>query len=227
MENKKKKELILAIAMKKKNLISIIQSTASFSNPRIELEQYCIDAISAVDIAYFAGFEFNDIHKNLIIDLGTGTGRLSLASSFFNPIKVIGIDLDWSAIQIFKKNIFHLELQHLIYPICMDVSNLTLHRDFLLDEIQITTIMNPPFGVQRKRADRVFLMSAFTYSNVIYSIHLDHQDVFKFITKFVGKNGWVIDYSFPFQMRLERSFPFHSKKMKEINVRIYRIIKQT
>jgi putative methylase len=212
--------------MKKKNLISIIQSTASFTDPKIELEQYCIDAISAVDIAYFAGFEFNDIHKNLIIDLGTGTGRLSLATSFFNPIKVIGIDLDWNAVQIFKKNIHDLKLQHLIYPICMEVSNFSLNKGFLLDGLRITTIMNPPFGVQRKRADRVFLMSAFTYSNVIYSIHLDHQDVFKFVSKFVRKHGWTIDYSFPFQMRLERSFPFHSKKVKEINVRIYRIIKQ-
>jgi predicted RNA methylase len=216
----------LAIAIKKKNLISIIQTTASFSNPKIKLEQYCIDAISAVDIVYFAGFEFNDIHENLIIDLGTGTGRLSLASSFFNPIKVIGIDLDWSAVQIFKKNILYLNLEHIIYPICMDVNHFSFNKDFFLDDLQVTTIMNPPFGVQRKRADRAFLMSAFTYSNVIYSIHLDHQDVFKFISKFVGKNGWAIDYSFPFQMRLERSFPFHSKKMKEINVRIYRIIKQ-
>jgi putative methylase len=216
----------LAIAIKKKNLISIIQKTASFSNPKIELEQYCIDAISAVDIVYFAGFEFNDIYKNLIIDLGTGTGRLSLASSFFNPIKVIGIDLDWNAIQIFKRNILQLKLHQVIYPICMDVSHFSFNKHFLLDDVQITTIMNPPFGVQRKRADRVFLMSAFTYSDVIYSIHLDHQDVFKFISKFVGKNGWAIDYSFPFQMRLERSFPFHSKKMKEINVRIYRFIKQ-
>jgi putative methylase len=217
----------LAIVIKKKNLISIIQKTASFSNPKIELEQYCIDAISAVDIVYFAGFEFNDIYKNLIIDLGTGTGRLSLASSFFNPIKVIGIDLDWNVIQIFKKNIFALKLQHVIYPICMDVNNFSFKEDFLIEDLKITTIMNPPFGVQRRRADRSFLMSAFSFSNVIYSIHLDHQEVFKFISKFVGKNGWTIDYSFPFQMRLERSFPFHSKKMKEINVRIYRIIKQT
>ena len=227
MEYKKKKGQFLTIAIKKKNLISIIQSTASFSNPKIELEQYCIDAISAVDIVYFAGFEFNDIHKNLIIDLGTGTGRLSLASSFFNPVKVIGIDLDWNAIQIFRKNISHLKLQNLIYPICMEVSELTLNKEFLSDDLQITTIMNPPFGVQRKRADRAFLLSAFDYSNVIYSIHLDHQDVSTFISKFVRKNGWEINYSFPFQMRLERSFPFHSKKMKEINVRIYRIIKQT
>ena len=214
----------MAITIKKKDLISLIQSTASFLNPKIDLEQYCIDAISAADIVYFAGFEFNDLFNSIIVDLGSGTGRLSLASSFFNPIKVIGIDIDWQAIQIFKENISQLKLIEKVYPICMDVSDFTLNKDFLLSDVQITTIMNPPFGVQRKAADRAFLTSAFTYSDVIYSIHLDHQEVFKFISKFVKKNGWEISYSFPFQMRLERSFPFHSKKMKEINVRIYRII---
>ena len=202
----------------------MIQSTASFLNPKIDLEQYCIDAISAVDIVYFAGFEFNDICNHLIVDLGTGTGRLSLASSFFNPVKVISIDIDWQAIQIFKENILQLNLVEDIYPICMNVSDFTLNKNQLLSDVHITTIMNPPFGVQRKAADRAFLTSAFMYSDVIYSIHLEHQEVFKFISKFVKKNGWEISYSFPFQMRLERSFPFHSKKMKEINVRIYRLI---
>ena len=95
----------------------MIQSTASFLNPKIDLEQYCIDAISAADIVYFAGFEFNDISKSLIVDLGSGTGRLSLASSFFNPVKVIGIDIDWQAIQIFKENILQLKLIEDVYPV--------------------------------------------------------------------------------------------------------------
>ncbi|MFX1313967.1 MAG: RNA methyltransferase, partial [Promethearchaeota archaeon] len=66
----------------KKQLISIIQNTETFKNPNIKLEQYCIDAQCAVDIIYFAGFEFNDIYNALIIDLGAGTGRLSIASAF-------------------------------------------------------------------------------------------------------------------------------------------------
>lgn len=65
-----------AITINKKDLVSIIQQTEGFSNPKIELEQYCIDAQSAVDIGYFAGVEFNDIKNKLIIDLGAGTGKL-------------------------------------------------------------------------------------------------------------------------------------------------------
>ena len=62
--------------MKKKDIVSIIQNTESFNNPKIGLEQYCIDAACAVDIIYFAGFENNDISNKLIVDLGAGTGRL-------------------------------------------------------------------------------------------------------------------------------------------------------
>jgi predicted RNA methylase len=61
--------------LSKKKLISIIQTTESFSNPKIELEQYCIDANCAVDIIYYAGFEYNDIKSACIADLGPGTGR--------------------------------------------------------------------------------------------------------------------------------------------------------
>ena len=68
------------IVINKKELIRIIQSTAPFSEPKVEFEQYSIDAVSAADIIYFAGFEFDDIANHLIIDLGSGTGRLSIAA---------------------------------------------------------------------------------------------------------------------------------------------------
>jgi predicted RNA methylase len=61
--------------------------------------------------------------------------------------------------------------------------------------------MNPPFGIQKSKADRKFLDQAFRISHVIYSIHR-------------------------FNMLLERSFFFHTKKEKEIDVTIYRFVKK-
>ena len=86
--------ILKEITINKRELISIIQSTEPFSDPKVEYEQYCIDAVSAVDIIFFAGFEFNDIQDRLIIDLGSGTGRLSIASDFIRAYQVIGIDFD-------------------------------------------------------------------------------------------------------------------------------------
>lgn len=182
--------------------------------------------MSAADIIYFAGFEFDDIANHLIIDLGSGTGRLSIASVFLRANQVIGIDFDWAAIKIFKQNISDLDLNHLISPICANVSNFEISKKNLTDSLKITTIMNPPFGVQKRTADRAFLLKAFNFSDTIYSIHLHNEKVHDFLSNFINKNGWKIDYVFPFKMELEKTFPFHTQKKKDINVVIYRIIKK-
>ncbi len=136
--------------MKKKEIVSIIQNTATFTNPKIELEQYCIDASSAVDLIYFAGFEFDDIKNRLIFDFGAGTGRLSIASAYFKATYVLSIDIDWSALKILNENILNLDLKHIIFPICSDIDNFEISNSILPRNLKITTIMNPPFGVQKK-----------------------------------------------------------------------------
>ncbi len=210
----------------KKEMIFRIQNTDTFSTPNVELEQYCINASCAVDIIFFAGFEFNDIKHRIIIDLGTGTGRLSIASSFFHPIYILSVDIDLSALLILKKNILNLQLEHLIFPICADVNNFEISKLHLPKNLKITSIMNPPFGVQKRTADRIFLKRAFTFSDVIYSIHLAHNEVHNFISSFIRKYNWKIDYVLPFKMVLEKTFEFHQYKKKKIDVNLYRFIKK-
>jgi len=190
------------------------------------LEQYCIDAISAVDIIFFAGFEFNDIKNRLIFDLGSGTGRLSIAGALLKAKYVISIDIDQDALKILVKNIKNLELEHIIIPICAEINQFEISRYLLPANLKITTIMNPPFGVQKKSADRVFLDRAFSISDTIYSIHLASEKVDNFIRNYVKKFSWYIDYTLPLNLILEKSFPFHTQKRKTINVNIYRFLKE-
>ena len=208
----------------KKELISIIQKTQPFIAPKIHLEQYCIDAESAVDIIYFAGFEFNDITNKIIFDLGSGTGRLSIASALLNAHIVISIDLDWEALLILRKNIQSLDLNDVVFPICSDIHNFEIKKTLLPPNLKITTIMNPPFGVQKRTADRIFLEKAFSFSDVIYSVHLASNKVDKFILSFIKKFNWTIDYKVPFRIILEKTFQFHKEKRKEVDVNIYRFI---
>ena len=86
--------------------------------------------------------------------------------------------------------------------------------------------MNPPFGVQKRTADRIFLEKAFSLSDIIYSIHLTGEKTKDFLEKFADKHGWHIDYIWPFNMILERSYKFHSQKTKKIDVSVYRFIKK-
>ncbi len=210
----------------KKELISIIQDTETFINPDIELEQYSIDARCAVDIIYYAGFEYNDIKNAFIIDLGAGTGRLSISSAFFNASYVLSVDIDMNALSILKRNILNLDLAQVIFPICADIDYLEISKKNLPKSMKITTIMNPPFGVQTKFADRSFLEKAFNFSDIVYSIHLANEKVQKFILKYIKKFPWKIDNLLPFNMVLERTFPFHSQKTKIINVNVYRFVKK-
>jgi predicted RNA methylase len=210
----------------KKELISIIQKTESFNNPKIELEQYCIDANCAVDIIYYAGFEFNDINNAFIIDLGAGTGRLSIACALFKASYVLSVDIDPVALEVLNKNVLSLGLNQVVFPLCADIEFFEISRRLLPKNMKITTIMNPPFGVQMKFADRAFLFKSFNFSDVVYSIHLDNPKVYKFISKYINQYNWKIDNALPFNMILERTFPFHKQKTKIINVQVYRFIKK-
>ncbi|TKJ21304.1 MAG: DNA methylase [Promethearchaeota archaeon Loki_b32] len=210
----------------KKELISIIQNTETFTSPIIELEQYSVNASCAVDIIYYAGFEFNDINQAFVYDLGAGTGRLSIASAFFNASYVLSVDIDINALKILKKNVHSLELDNIIFPLCADIEFFEISQRAFLKKVKVTTIMNPPFGVQTKYADRIFLKKAFKFSDIVYSIHLANKKVFNFISTYINKLGWKIDNVLPFNMILEKTFPFHTQKTKKIDVHIYRFIKK-
>lgn len=195
-------------------------------NPKIELEQYCIDAQSAVDIIYFAGVEFNDIKNQLIVDLGAGTGRLSIACAYLQASYILSVDIDLNALRILKTNISELGLENIILPLCSDVNHLEIVKNLFPNNLHITTIENPPFGVQKKTADRYFLQKAFTYSDVIYSIHLANQKVHNFLASHIKKFNWKIDYVFPYQLKLDRTYEFHKQKTKSVEVNIYRLIRK-
>ncbi|GAG82473.1 unnamed protein product, partial [marine sediment metagenome] len=68
-------------------------------------------------------------------------------------------------------------------------------------------------------------LKAFSFSNVVYSIHLAGDKVFRFISKFCKRFNWHIDNFFPYNMSIERTFQFHTKKTKYINVNVFRFLK--
>ncbi|MFO8019148.1 MAG: METTL5 family protein [Promethearchaeia archaeon] len=211
--------------MRKDELVSLIRSTEGYTNPKVQLEQYCIDAASAVNIVFFAGIEHDDIKSKVVLDLGTGTGRLSITSAFLRAQTIISVDIDPQAIKILRENMNNLNLSHIINPIITDIGCLEFSRNFI-EDYEITTIMNPPFGVQTRQADRIFLQKAFTFSDVIYSIHMAGKQVQRFLKEFSRNFGWIIDYTYPFLMTLEKSYLFHTKKTKKIQTQVYRFIQK-
>jgi putative methylase len=225
----------MTFPIKKKNLISIVQSMDGFETPDVQLEQYITDAISTVDFLYFIAVDNNDILGNIILDLGAGTGRLGLTSLLMGAESVVAIEKDANAIRILEKNAKELELTDYLTIIRMDISKISdIHCDSLLattlqkssSNTKIVCVMNPPFGVQIRNADRPFLQLAMNLSDKIYSIHLSNPKTRSYLQRFVESYGWNISSIHSQKMILEENYAFHKQKRKQIVADVYKMEKK-
>ncbi|AAB91027.1 MULTISPECIES: METTL5 family protein [Archaeoglobus] len=196
--------------MKKKKLEIVLEKIKGFQNPKIELEQYVTPPSLAAFIATTA--ELNG-DLDLIIDLGCGTGILAIACSLLGHYSV-GVDLDVEALKIARDN----------------AAELGVEADFVRSEVskfrckrKVTTVMNPPFGIQRKHADRPFLLKAFEISKVIYTVHSAGSS--NFVRKLSEEHGFKVTYQWNFSIPLKRTYSFHEKAFKYIPVEVFRIEK--
>ena len=151
---------------------------------------------------------------------------MSIAAAYLQANSILSVDIDIDALNILRKNIQKLELDFIISPIRAEINNFNLSTQIFSKSLNTTTIMNPPFGVQKKKADRIFLEKAFTFSDIVYSIHLSSQSVQNFIRNYIKKYNWKIDYIFPYQLELEKTYAFHNFSSKKIDVDIYRFRKK-
>ena len=68
------------------------------------LEQYTSSEQLAANMLYIAAYVNEDIVGRSVLDLGCGTGRLSLGASFLGAREVVGVDIDRSAIKTASEN---------------------------------------------------------------------------------------------------------------------------
>lgn len=197
-----------------KKLEIMLQKLEIFKNPKINLEQYPIDAYTAANILFFAHFN-KDIQDKIILDLGCGTGRLAIGAALLGAKRVIGVDIDKEAIEIARRNSEKFEIN--INWIVSDI------RDF--DQKVDTIIMNTPFGVQKKHADRIFLQKAFELTDdVIYSLHKFSNQNRNFLITLVD-NFCKVDKIVELEIRIPHQFKFHQKKSHKVQVDLFRLIR--
>lgn len=199
--------------MKKKELEIFLQSIPDFEKPNPSLEQYITPAEIAADIIFNAA-QLGDIENKIILDLGCGTGVFSVGAYLAGAKKVIGIDIDETAIEKAKKFTEKNKLK--IEFINSDIKDI----DFKCD----TIIMNPPFGAQKSniKADRKFIEKAFQLADVIYSLHL--SKTIPFIHKMISSLDGEIVFSKEYILRMKQSLVFHEKKIKNFDVTLIKII---
>jgi putative methylase len=201
-------------------------------SPKASLEQYTISEYVASDILYLAAYANGDIIGKSVLDLGCGTGRLAFGAAFLGAKLVVGIDVDKAVVSIASRTAANREFSQRIDWIAGDIDAIAGKFD--------TVLQNPPFGVQKRGADRKFLEKALEVACSVYSLHNHpktdrqliqslkkaHGDLLRtqpstFIQKFVEKRGGEVSAIYALLMTIPRMFNFHTKLRHDFVVDLY------
>jgi putative methylase len=215
---------------KKKHLEIAIQKFPSFSNPKIQLEQYMTPASIASDVLWNA-YSLGDIEYRNILDLGCGTGIFALSSLLLGANNGLGVDIDSDAIEIAKKTAISLNVSNYKF-LNMDINDLNKNlainslnqdNDYLFKNIN-TVFQNPPFGAQSrgvKHVDRPFMEVAIKLAKVIYSFHMVKSE--DFAIEYFNDLGGKVTHKLYFKFPLPKIYSFHSLESKDIDVVVLRV----
>jgi len=205
-------------------------------SPKANLEQYTVSEAVAATLLYLAAYTNGDVIGKTVLDLGCGTGRLALAASYLGAQCVVGVDIDKIAIKVASENSEKAGLKTSVQWVISDINAIRGSFD--------TVLQNPPFGVQKRAADRKFLEKALGVGNVVYSLH-NHPRIDKqlmkrlkanptgllrvapspFVEKFVESHHGVVKAVYAMLMTIPRMFDFHTKIKHEFVVDLYLIKK--
>jgi putative methylase len=194
----------------KKKLEILLESCDDFESPKIRLEQYSTPssiAAEIINLAYLKG----DVEGKSVYDLGCGTGKLAIGCALMGAQEVTGFDKDQEALDIARENSKRLNVD--INWIKSDVKDIKGKCD--------TVFQNPPFGVHKKGADKIFLKKGLKLGKVLYSFH--NANTREFVTAYIRKLDGTVTDLVTLDFLLPHSYGFHRKEKKKTKVDIYRI----
>jgi putative methylase len=201
--------------VRKRDLERALSQIEAHPSPNAYLEQYTTPSNVAAEMLYLAAYVYDDIVDKTVVELGCGTGRLAIGAALLGAKKVFAVDVDGVAVRLAQKNAETMGVKERINWIIADIDVVKGCFD--------TVLQNPPFGVQRRRADRMFMSKSLELSSTIYSFHKSGERNREFIKRFIEGHGGRVTNIFPLKMEIPRMFKFHTKKKKITQVDLYRI----
>ena len=223
-----------------KKFVSFLSQIDEFESPKIELEQYC----TPVDITagLFEILEINDsaISGKVFGDFCCGTAMYSIAASYFEPSKIVSVDIDTDALEIARANIEHYELTEQIQVFQGDLieslfepkKGESIEKPEKISDLYEyfdTIIMNPPFGTKNNEGVDMKLLNccvnALKPGGTLYSLHKESTS--KFITKYVEQNhpNCKIELLSKIEFDLPNTYKFHKKKNAVTEVVLIKVTK--
>ena len=190
---------------------------AGFENPEAALEQYHTPPGLAAHIVHVADLQ-GDIEGETVLDLGCGTGMLTLGAALRSPDRAVGVELDPGPLATARENERRVGARANVAWVRGDATRPPL------DPPPCTVLMNPPFGAQRgnEHADRAFLATAAELARVSYSVH--NQGSESFVESFAADEGGEVTHAFRAELELPRQFEFHDEAAEVLDAEVFRIV---
>ncbi|HDQ59621.1 MAG TPA: methyltransferase domain-containing protein [Candidatus Woesearchaeota archaeon] len=202
----------------KKELEIMLSAVQGFTAPKPELEQYMTPSSIAAQLLWVAHMN-KHIQDKRVADLGCGTGILSIGAALLGARTVHAYDIDKQPLEIAKNN------EEIIKKSIVPSGRIVWTQKDInsINEKVDTVIMNPPFGIQTKHMDRIFLEKAFELADNVYSVHSAGSA--KFLQKFSEEHGFNAVLFSINQLVLKHTMSFHQKEKYPIMVELWRFWK--
>jgi len=195
--------------MNKKELALRLSKLKRLERYNLELEQYQTESELAADLLWNINLQ-DSIKGKIVADLGCGNGIFGVGCLLLKAKYVYFVDKD--NLDVARDNCEGFKNAKFVN---CDISEFDKGVDIV--------IMNPPFGVQKRKADKVFLETAMKISKKIYSIHKIESK--KFIEKLCKENNFIVKYIMKFKFPLRKSYKFHKKERYYVDVGLWCIEK--
>ncbi|MFQ6012383.1 MAG: METTL5 family protein [Thermoplasmata archaeon] len=206
-------EPVACPTIKRKDLAIFLQRLDPLPDPKAGLEQYPVPAEIAAEVL-FRAYGHRDVWRQRVADLGCGNGVLALGAAHLDASRVTAVDVDKEALEVARRNAARLGLTVAF-----------THRDVRDFRERVDTVfMNPPFGGQRKHADRPFLEAALRAASVVYTFH--NAKTGPYVEREVARLGGVVQDRRTYKFPLPHLQPYHRKGIGEVEVYHYRIVKE-
>jgi putative methylase len=192
--------------MRRSELVRALERVPLPDAPRAELEQVATPAEAAADLLY-AAVRLDALVGRSVLDLGTGTGRLAIGAALLGASPVVGVEVD-SALLTRARTAARAAGVEVEFA---EADVRTYHRS------AETVVMNPPFGAQRRHADRPFWDAALTLARrSVHAFALADSRTF-IARRAVARNARILETE-PTVWELPRTFPHHTRRRVRISV---------
>lgn len=178
-------------------LVRALEAVPAFAEGRPDLEQVATPAEAAAEMLETA-LASGELTGRRVLDLGAGTGRLALGAALLGARAVTAVEVDPVAIATGRAATAAAHARVTWWK--GDVAGWTERVD--------TVVMNPPFGAQRRGADRPFWTTALNVADrAVYAFALAASRTF--IARRAVERSAYVEAARPVPWELPRVFPHH------------------